>query len=67
MDTLKEAREKKGVKLQAVADHLSISRQTYARYERNQGEMSIEMALAVCDFLGVDIDSIFFANRVKFN
>lgn len=67
MDTLKEAREKKGVKLQAVADHLSISRQTYARYERNQSEMSIEMALAVCDFLGVDIDSIFFANRVKLN
>ena len=32
MQTLKEARERKGVKQVAVADYLGVARQTYANY-----------------------------------
>lgn len=60
MKTLKEYREDKGVKLQAVANHLGVSRQTYREYERKQGSMSIDQAKAVCDFLGCSPDEIFF-------
>jgi putative transcriptional regulator len=59
MQTLKEARERKGVKQVAVADYLGVARQTYANYEQNQEQMSIEQAKAVCKFLGVDVADIF--------
>ena len=59
MQTLKEARERKGVKQVAVADYLGVARQTYANYEPNQEQMSIEQANAVCKFLGVDVADIF--------
>lgn len=65
METLKEAREAKGIKLQAVADHLGISRQTYSRYEANQDELSIEQAKAACAFIGCSIDEIFLAKKVN--
>ena len=35
MKTLKEARLAKGIKACAVAEHLGITRQTYAKYEAN--------------------------------
>lgn len=59
MQTLKEARERKGIKQMAVADYLGVARQTYANYEQNQEQMSIEQAKAVCKFLGVDVADIF--------
>ena len=65
MKTLKEAREAKGIKLQAVADHLGISRQTYSRYEANQDELSIEQAKAACSFIGCSIDEIFLTEKVN--
>ena len=65
MQTLKEAREAKGVKQIAVAEYLGISRQTYAAYEREQDKMSIEQARAVCEFLGCDMADIFLPCNVK--
>lgn len=65
MGTLRDMREKKGVKQQAIADHLGVSRHTYANYENNQESMSIEKAKAVCDFLSVPIDQIFFPSEVN--
>ena len=56
METLKEFREKKGVKKQAVADHLGVTRQTYSNYENNQEAMSIGQARAVCAFLGAPLE-----------
>lgn len=35
MKTLREAREERGIKQIAVANHLKIARQTYAKYEDN--------------------------------
>ena len=59
MQTLKEAREAKGVKQVAVADHIGVSRQTYSRYESNPETLSIGQAKAICDFLGYDVRDFF--------
>lgn len=61
---LREYREKRGVKQIAVANHLGVTRQTYASYEANQDAMSIEQAKAVCDFLKVGMDEIFLSKDV---
>lgn len=65
MKSLKEYRESKGVKLQAVAEHLGVTRQTYSTYEANQSSMSIEQAVAVCDFLGCTVEDIFLPSKVN--
>lgn len=64
MGKLKEYREKKGVKIVAIARHLGVSRQTYSKYEDNQESMSIEQAKAVCDFLGCSVSEIFLPGNV---
>lgn len=65
MQTLKEAREERGIKQESVAAVLGVTRQTYAKYEADQRLMSIEQAKRACSYIGVDIDAIFFAGRVK--
>lgn len=59
MKTLREVRENKGVKQLAVANYPGISRQTYAAYEQNQEQMSIEQARAAREFLGCKVADIF--------
>lgn len=65
MNTLKEARESRGVKQKSVAEHLGVSRQTYSRYENMQEKMSIEQAKAVCAFLHCDLADIFLPEEVN--
>lgn len=65
MSTIKEIREKRGIKKQAVADHLGVSRHTYSNYENNQEVMSIAQARAVCEFLNVPLEEIFLSKKVK--
>ena len=65
MQTLKEARESRGIKQNAVADALNITRQTYARYEDNPRIMPIYQAEAACEFIGCDIGQIFFGKTVS--
>lgn len=65
MKTLKEYRESKGVKQVAVAEHIGVSRATYAKYEDDQEAMSIGQAKAVCDFLGCSVNDIFLPKEVK--
>ncbi len=60
MQTLKEAREKRGIKQKAVAEALDITRQTYAKYEENPDLMPIYQAKAACAFIGCDIADVFF-------
>lgn len=62
MQTLKEAREIRGIKQKAVADALKITRQTYAKYEDNPRTMPVFQAEAACDFIGCDISQIFFGS-----
>ncbi|GEM_PF-499268 len=60
MLTLKEAREARGIKLQAVADALKVTRQTYAGYEKDASNMSVLQAMAACEFMGYEMSEIFF-------
>ena len=64
MSALKEAREARGVSQTAVANHLGIARQTYAKYEADPGQVSIEQARAICKFLHCPLE-IFFAKEVN--
>lgn len=65
MKTLREAREAKGLKLQKVAEHLGISRQTYSKYEKNPELMTVKQAKAACGFIGCEFGDIFFVSEVK--
>ena len=65
MQTLKEVREKRGIKQNAVADALKISRQTYAKYENDPRLMTIKQAEAACEFIGCDLNEIFFGSSVS--
>ena len=65
MQTLREARDKKGIKQNAVADALGITRQTYAKYELDPSIMTVAQAKAACDFIGCDVDEIFFGRVVS--
>lgn len=63
MKSLKDLREAKGIKQNAVANYLGVSRQTYAQYEQNPDRMTIEQARVVCEFLGEDPADIFLATE----
>ena len=65
METLEQARKRRGITQKAVADAIGVSRQTYATYERYPRTMRIEAARAACDFIGCDISDIFFGDNVK--
>ncbi len=65
MKTLKEIREARGVKQNAVAAHLGITRQTYAGYEENPRAMTIDQAQAVCRFLHCKLSDIFLLDEVN--
>lgn len=65
MQTLKEAREAKGIKQLAVANALNVTRQTYAKYEDKPYLMPVGKAEAACSFIGVSISDIFFGSNVK--
>ena len=61
MLTLKEAREKRGVKQLAVAKAIGVTRQTYAKYEENPRNMTVQAAKKACEFLGFEIGEISFS------
>ncbi len=65
MKTLEEIRKGKGVTKVAVARHLGVSRPCYARYENDPSTMTIKTANNVADFLGVDVQDIFFISDRK--
>ena len=65
MQTLKEARESRGIKQNTVADALNITRQTYAKYEANPQLMTIAQAEAACSFIGCDFNDVFFGAAVS--
>lgn len=65
MQTLKEIRESRGVKQIAIAEHMGITRQTYASYEENPRSMTIDQALAVCAFLHCKVSDIFLLSEVN--
>lgn len=67
MRTLKQARSDKGIKQVAVANAIGITRQTYAKYEKDPSLMTVAQAMAACSFIGVKMEDVFFGQEGKFN
>ncbi|HIW77084.1 MULTISPECIES: helix-turn-helix transcriptional regulator [Gordonibacter] len=65
MKTIEEIRKNKGISKVAVARHLGVSRPCYSRYENDPSTMRIETAKKVAEFLGVDVQDIFFISDRK--
>ena len=65
MITLREARDRRGIKAQAVAEHIGVSRQTYSKYENKPWLMTVQQASAACDFIGCQMADIFFGDEVN--
>ena len=63
MQTLRKARESKGVTKKAMANHLGISRPTNDTYEEHPERMRVEDAKAAAEFLGYAVEDIFFAAK----
>ena len=63
METLREAREARGVKKVAVRRMLGVSQPTFDRYELYPGEMRAKDLERVLSFLGVSRDEIFLATE----
>lgn len=58
--TLKEAREKKGIKQSFIAEQLGVSVQTVSNWETGKCDMRVTTAKKLCEILGVEISDIFF-------
>lgn len=65
MKTVRDIRVERGITQKKMADELGISRQTYALYEANPGQMTIEIARKVCFLLGMPYNDIFFAPKAS--
>lgn len=55
-----EARKKERYTQQQVADYLGISRITYAKMEKNPGDITLDDARKLATLLKVDVRDIFF-------
>lgn len=60
---LVDARKKARYTQQQVADYLGISRPTYRRMERNQGDITVEEAEKLANLFGVKVTEIFFSSN----
>lgn len=58
-----EARKNERYTQQQVADHLGISRVTYAKMEKNPGDISLDDARRLADLFKVDVRDIFFSRN----
>lgn len=58
-----EARKNERYTQQQVADHLGISRVTYAKMEKNPGDISLDDARRLADLFKVDVRDIFFSSN----
>lgn len=53
---LKELRTKKGLTIASLCDQLKMNQNTYAKYERNERDVSTETLSNLADFYGVTTD-----------
>lgn len=58
-----EARKKERYTQQQVADYLGISRITYAKMEKNPGDITLNDAKSLAVLFKVDVGDIFFSNN----
>ena len=62
---LRQGREQRGLLQQDVADRVNLSQSYYARIESGQRSCYFSTALAICNYLNLDINEFDQANRQK--
>jgi len=65
MPTLREARKAKRYTAKEMADQIGISERMYYYFETHQGNLRIDKAKVLCDFLGYSLEDIFLPDDVK--
>ena len=55
-DKLKELRAKKGYTVQQLCTELKMNKSTYAKYERNERDVSTDTLVSIADYYGVTTD-----------
>lgn len=60
---ISEARKNARYSQQQVADLLGVSRPTYARMEKNPGDITVDDAEKIARIFDVDVREIFFPNN----
>lgn len=58
-----EARKKERYTQQQVADYLGVSRVTYAKMERNPGDITLDDARKLSKLFRVNISNLFFSKN----
>lgn len=62
-ERLKEARIKKGFKLDLVKTHLKITTPTLIKYENGTVSPQVDMLKKMCDYYGVSLNYVVFGNE----
>ena len=59
-DAMKEARTKRGLSQQALADRLGVSRQTINAIEKGDYNPTIRLCVGICKVLGLTLNDLFW-------
>lgn len=59
-DAMREARLRKGLSQQALAEQLGVSRQTIIAIERGDYNPTIRLCVGICRVLGVTLNDLFW-------
>ena len=64
-NSIKEAREKRNISQEKLADKAGISRTHLSEIENNKVNPTLKVAFAIAHALGLKVNQIFFADFVK--
>ena len=59
MQSLREARLEKGIKVKDIAEKIGVTERMYYYYEKEPDKMTIGKAKAICEYIGCSIDDVF--------
>jgi transcriptional regulator with XRE-family HTH domain len=62
--SLEEWRRAKGRSQEEMAQCCGVHVNTYRRWETNPGEIRVDKAIAIADFLNIPLDDIFFSSNI---
>ena len=63
-ETMKKARQEKGLSQQALADELGVSRQTINAIEKGDYNPTIRLCIGICKVLGLTLNDLFWEEEV---
>ncbi len=60
---IKELRNKSGLSLRALAEHVGISHNTLATYERNDVVPTVTNAIKICEYFKVPVEYLLYGKK----